>query len=51
MTTEEGTEELEIEPEWCEDCMRQCEADNIEYTFDYYIEEGVAYCEHCNNML
>jgi len=47
----EKGEELSYEPEWCESCYEELEADGIEYTFDYYVEDGVAYCAHCGRSL
>ena len=44
-------EELEYEPEWCEQCSMEMEEEGIEYTFDYYVEDGTAYCEHCRMPL
>jgi hypothetical protein len=47
MEDEELNEELECEPECCEACMADCEFDGIQYEFDYYVKDGVAYCSHC----
>lgn len=49
MANEEN--ELDIEPEWCERCSAAEEETGIEYTFDYYVKDGQAYCEHCNGYL
>lgn len=35
------------EPEWCEHCMENAEESGIEYTPDFYIEDGSWRCEHC----
>jgi len=51
MTNNNLEEELSYEPEWCEQCSTEMEAEDIEYTFDYYIEDGVAICEHCGMAL
>jgi hypothetical protein len=44
-------DELDYEPEWCYDCQVEFESEDIEYTFDYYVEDGTAYCEHCRRPL
>ena len=48
---EKAMENLEIEPEWCEKCSKHCEKDGIEYEFNWYEEDGVAYCQHCGKPL
>ena len=47
----EEYEKLEYEPEWCEQCSNEMEREGIAYTFDYYIEDGQAICEHCGMLL
>ena len=44
-------DELLIEPEECEYCKEEMEEAGIEYTLDYYVEDGYAYCEHCGRPL
>jgi len=37
-----------IEPtEDCETCKEEMESDGIQYTLEYYTENGINYCEHC----
>jgi hypothetical protein len=44
-------EELTIEPEECETCRIEMEQDGIEYTLDYYVEDGYPHREHCGMPL
>lgn len=48
---EKAMENLEYEPEWCEQCSMDCEEQGIEYEFNWYEENGTAYCEHCGCSL
>jgi hypothetical protein len=41
-------EEPDIEPEWCEECMREAEESGMEYTPDFYPEDGAWMCAHCS---
>lgn len=47
----EGSEYDSVEPEWCEQCSKDCEENGIEYEFNYHFEDGIAYCEHCGRQL
>lgn len=44
---EYGEDEPGIEPEWCEHCIAESEESGIEYTPDFYIDNGSWRCEHC----
>ena len=48
---EKAMENLDYEPEWCEECSTQCEKDGIEYEFNWYEEDGIPYCDHCGRRL
>ena len=47
----EGYDDLFCEPEWCEPCSMSAESEGIEYTFDFYVKDGEAICEHCGQAL
>jgi len=48
---EENFDYIPVEPEWCETCSYEMPECGLEYTFDYYISDGVYYCEHCNRPI
>jgi len=44
-------DELDIEPEDCEDCRKLDEDAGIEYALNYYVKDRLAYCSNCNRQL
>jgi len=48
---EDNHDDLFYEPESCDYCEMEMEEMGIEYTLDYYVEDGVPYCEHCGRPL
>lgn len=44
-------DELDVEPSECEPCVEQAEEDGVEYDFNWYVEDGQPYCEHCGRPI
>lgn len=43
--------ELDYEPEECDPCRKLAEDGGFEYEFNYTVEDGIAYCDHCRTPL
>lgn len=46
--SEEQLRDSLCEPEWCNSCSAD---EDVEYTFDYYLQNDVYYCSHCGRPL
>ena len=44
-------ENLDYEPEWCEYCSMECKQAGHKYEFNWFVVDGIAYCEHCDRPL
>ena len=48
---EDDGSNLEIEPEWCEDCSIEAEENGYEYEFNWIVNDGQPYCDKCNGTM